>query len=198
MGLLGRVSPTKGQLELVRAASVVLRERPDVRFRLVGAPLFGEEAYASLVEREVTRLGLDRQVTVEGFAVDPTRVLDELSVLVHASPVPEPFGQVVVEGMARGVPVVATRAGGIPEILEPDGAGDAALGFLVEPGDVTDLAAGILMALDAGPSAERVELAWASAGERFSAAATAVGVLEVWSRVAADRSDRPAERRPAP
>ena len=80
------------------------------------------EEYASLVEREVTRLGLNRQVTLEGFVGRPDRgSLDELSVLVHASPVPEPFGQVVVEGMARGVPVVATRAGGIPEILEPTG-----------------------------------------------------------------------------
>lgn len=198
VGLLGRVSPTKGQLELVRAASVVLRARPTVRFRLVGAPLFEEQEYASLVEREVTRLGLDGQVTLEGFAADPTQVLDELSVLVHASPVPEPFGQVVVEGMARGVPVVATRAGGIPEILEPDGAGAHALGVLVEPGDVTDLAAGILTALDAGPSAERVERAWASAERRFSAAATAGGVLEVWGRVAADQSGPPAERRSAP
>jgi glycosyltransferase involved in cell wall biosynthesis len=188
VGLLGRVSPTKGQLELVRAASVVLRERPTVRFRLVGAPLFGEREYASLVEREVSRLGLDAQVTIEGFSVDPTRVLDELSVLVHASPLPEPFGQVVVEGMARGVPVVATRAGGITEILEPDGPAGAALGVLVEPGDVTDLAAGILTALDAGPSAERAERAWTSAGQRFSAAATAAGVFEVWSRAAGTRT----------
>jgi glycosyltransferase involved in cell wall biosynthesis len=199
VGLVGRVSPTKGQLELVRAASLVLRERPTVRFRLVGAPLFGEREYASLVEREVIRLGLSRQVTIEGFSVDPTRVLDELSVLVHASPVPEPFGQVVVEGMARGVPVVATRAGGIPEILEPDGPGeDAVLGVLVEPGDVTDLAAGIIMALDAGLSAKRVELAWASARQRFSAAATADGVLEVWSRVAGGGAARPSDRRSAP
>ena len=183
VGLLGRVSPTKGQLELVRAASLVVRERPSVRFRLVGSPLFGEVAYAALVEREVSRLGLDGQVTLEGFTTDPSAVLDVLSVLVHASPVPEPFGQVVVEGMGRGVPVVATRAGGVPELLEPDGSRTIdALGILVEPGDVTDLAAGVLRALDEGSSTDRVERAWRFAGERCSVTATATGVLEVWRR----------------
>ncbi|TGJ94393.1 glycosyltransferase family 1 protein, partial [Actinotalea fermentans ATCC 43279 = JCM 9966 = DSM 3133] len=68
---------------------------------------------------------------------------DGCDVCVHASPVPEPFGQVVVEAMVREVPVVATRAGGVVEILAGTSGDPAPLGELVEPGDVESLARGI-------------------------------------------------------
>jgi glycosyltransferase involved in cell wall biosynthesis len=59
-----------------------------------------------------------------------------LDILVHASLSPEPFGQVVIEGLAAGVPVIATRGGGPSEILT-----HGVDGLLYEPGDVTGLAA---------------------------------------------------------
>jgi glycosyltransferase involved in cell wall biosynthesis len=115
---------------------------------------------------------------------------------VHASPVPEPFGQVVVEAMVRGVPVVATAAGGVPEILDPDGAvtdvpapgtvHESDLGLLVAPGDVAGLAAAVVAVLDdpvaAGRRADRAHL---SATTRFSVASTAGTLSDVWERVTA-------------
>lgn len=188
--LVGRTSPTKGQRELVRAAPEILRRHPGARFRLVGAPLFGEEAYAEDVRAEAETLGVADRVTWVGFVADPTPELDRADVVVHASPVAEPFGQVVLEAMARGVPVVATRAGGVPEILEPD-AGPA-LGVLVAPGDPAALARGVLEVLDdPGAAAARAALARDDVRTRFTAAGTARVVTDAWRRAARGRRPAP-------
>ena len=113
IGILGRLSPTKGQVEFVRAAARVLERHPEARFRIIGAPLFGEEDYAAQVRAEADSLGIGDRVEFTGFVADPTAALDALSVCVHASGQPEPFGQVIVEAMIRGVPVVATQSGGV-------------------------------------------------------------------------------------
>ena len=188
VGLVGRIGPTKGQLELVRAARTVLDRRPDVRFRLVGGALFGADAYADAVDAEIDRLGMRGAVDVVGFSDDPAAELDRLTVCVHASPVPEPFGQVVVEAMVRGVPVVATDAGGVPEIVRTPGRD---LGVLVPPGDADALAAGLLAVLDDPGGAERrARAAYDDATRRFPARETARAVTEVWERVARPRRRR--------
>lgn len=184
IGLLGRISPTKGQLVLVRAAARVLRDRPEVCFRLIGDALFGEEAYAETVRREAEWLGIAENVEFAGFVSDVAAELDALTVCVHASPTPEPFGQVVVEAMIRGVPVVATRGGGVTEIVDPEDAG-APLGWLVPPGDDAALAAAIVAALaDPDDAGHRAERARESALRRFPVERTAAHVSEVWRSVA--------------
>jgi glycosyltransferase involved in cell wall biosynthesis len=215
--LLGRVSPTKGQLELVRAAARVLPAHPQVRFRLVGAPLFGAAGYAAAVDREIQRLGLVGRVVRVPAVDDPAAELDAATVLVHASPVPEPFGQVVVEAVVRGVPVVATAAGGVPEILDPDasaaasavdGAGDprtgargagvrtTPLGLLVPPGDVDALAAAVAAVLaDPAAARERAAAAHADALRRFPVAVSADVVTAAWERAAAWPAAVRADRR---
>nr|WP_246256554.1 glycosyltransferase family 4 protein [Isoptericola halotolerans] len=182
--LLGRVSPTKGQLELVRAAPWLIARHPGLRIRMVGAPLFGAEEYARAVQQEIDRHVLGDHVRLEGAVDDPSALIDAATVLVHASPVPEPFGQVVVEAMVRGLPVVATEAGGVPEILVPDGG--APLGLLVPPGDVEALAVAVAEVLDDPAGARRrAAAAHASAVERFAVAAAADVVTEVWRRAGA-------------
>lgn len=181
VGLVGRISPTKGQRELVRAAPRILRRHPGATFRVVGAATFGEDDYEAAVRAEAVSLGVSSQVRWVGAVPDPTVELDRLTVLVHASPVPEPFGQVVVEAMARGVPVVATDAGGVPEIV---GRGRAATGVLVPPGDVEALADAVLDVVDRPDEAEeRAARAWADVRERFSVRVTADAVTGVWRRV---------------
>ena len=143
VGIIGRISPTKGQVQFVRAAALVREQVPRVQFRIVGAPLFGADAYLAEVEAEVDRLDLNDCMTFTGFISDPVSEVDQLSVLVHASPIPEPFGQVIVEGMIRMVPVIATDAGGAPEIVGRD----QSRGLLVPPGDHAALAQAIVQTL---------------------------------------------------
>jgi glycosyltransferase involved in cell wall biosynthesis len=185
VGMVGRISPTKGQLELVRAARAVLDAHPGATFRVVGEPSFGAEDYAQQVRAEAARLGVAHRFVWTGFVADPSVELDGFDVCVHASPVPEPFGQVVVEAMIREVPVVATRAGGVVEILAGSHDDPAPLGVLVEPGDAGSLARGIVSVLDDPQgAAARSRRAAAVARERFSAERTARVVSEVWRRAA--------------
>lgn len=186
IGIVGRISPTKGQLEFVRAAARVLARRPDARFRIIGDALFGERDYGEEVRREVAALGIDENVEFVGFVTNPAAALDQLSVCVHASPTPEPFGQVIVESMIRGIPVIATESGGVTEIMRPEGG--ELLGWLVPPRDVVALADAMLDALDDPEQArERAQEAWVAARERFPITRTAAAVSEVWRGAARGR-----------
>ncbi|GAA1999828.1 glycosyltransferase [Microbacterium ulmi] len=188
VGLIGRISPTKGQRQFLEAAASVAETNPSTRFRVVGAALFGEDAYESSVRALPEALGIADRVEFTGWVPDAGRHLRELGVVVHASPVPEPFGQVVVEAMAAGVPVVATAAGGVPEILDPDGTADLAggwaateVGVLVRPGDSAALAAAIRAILDEPEArAARAVAARAAAAERFTIERTADAVWRAW------------------
>lgn len=197
IGLIGRIGPTKGQLEFVRAARPVLDRFPAATFRLVGSVMFDSQEYAASVREEADRLGLGDRLQWRGFVDDPAAELDQLSVCVHASPVPEPFGQVVVEAMIRGVPLVATRGGGVEEIVvTPEGT----LGTLVPPGDAPALAAAICEILrDPDIAAQRATRARDSALQRFPISRTVEVVTDVLRRTAGPvRSRLPSARPDAP
>lgn len=187
IGLVGRISPTKGQREFVEACARLATRYPRARFRIVGAALFAEQGYADEIRDLVCRLGLNDRVELAGWQADPAAAMDALSVLVHASPVPEPFGQVVVEGMARGIPVVATAGGGVDEIATaPDGTLRC---LLVPPGDVPALAAAVARVLDHPDEArERAQRAWTDVRREYTIAQTAERLTEVWAGLAAVRT----------
>lgn len=183
IGVLGRISPTKAQLEFVRAAARVATAHPEARFRVVGAATFGAEDYERIVRDEVTSRGLMDHFTFTGFVEDPTSELDRMTTCVHTASVPEPFGQVIVEAMARGVAVVATSGGGVDEILEPYGGEH--VGWLVPPRDVPALAAAIIETIEEPEEADRRSRAgWAAARNRFTIERTAETVVGVWREVA--------------
>jgi glycosyltransferase involved in cell wall biosynthesis len=137
IGLVGRISPWKGHDVFLRAFAEAFLDADAglVQARVVGAALFGEEAYADSLRQLCTELGLDDRVEWCGFRDDVTAELAELDVLVHCSTTPEPFGQVVVEGMAAALPVVSTDVGGPAEVID-----DGRTGVLVRPGDPHALA----------------------------------------------------------
>ncbi|WP_434966167.1 glycosyltransferase family 4 protein [Janibacter indicus] len=182
VGIVGRISPTKGQLEFVRAAGRIADRHPDATFRIVGSPMFGHEEHEGEIRREIERLDLTDRVVLTGFSDDPAAEFDTMTVAVHASPVPEPYGQVVAEAMARGVPVIATNAGGVPEITE---GGPARVGWLVEPGDVDALAAAIDAALSDPHEAERRGRAgWERARTELGIGPSAEQIARVWREAA--------------
>jgi glycosyltransferase involved in cell wall biosynthesis len=135
IGLIGRISPWKGQHIFLRAAAHVSKKFPNARFVIVGAPLFGEEEYEQVVRGLPSQLGIENVVEFTGFRSDIEQVISGLDLVVHASVTGEPFGQVIIEGMAAGKPVVATNGGGVPEIVQ-----DGITGILVPMGDVQAMA----------------------------------------------------------
>lgn len=183
VGLVGRISPTKGQREFVEACALLADRYPGARFRIIGAALFAEAGYADGVRALIAARGLADRVELPGWLADPVAAVDALTVLVHASPVPEPFGQVVVEGMARGVPVVATAGGGVDEIAVAADGTERCL--LVPPGDVPALAEAVARVLDRPEeAAARAERAWRDVRQDYPIAATAETLTGVWRRVA--------------
>ena len=138
IGLVGRISPWKGQHIFLQAAAQVIKQFPDAQFQIIGASLFNEKKY-ELETRELARsLSLGDSVEFTGFRSDVPELMANLDILVHASTTGEPFGQVVVQGMAAGKPVVATNGGGIPEIVV-----DGLTGLLVPMSDADSMAAAI-------------------------------------------------------
>jgi glycosyltransferase involved in cell wall biosynthesis len=135
IGIIGRIAPWKGQDVFLRAAALLIRQGFSARFRIAGSAMFGEELEFERNLRELAAsLGIEEHVEFLGFS-DVAAVLRSLDVLVHASRIPEPFGQVIIEGMAAGLPVIATNGGGAREIIE-----DGKTGLLVPMGDAPALA----------------------------------------------------------
>lgn len=142
IGIVGRISPWKGQDVFVRAAALVHSAFPQTHFSIIGAALFGEKEHEAKLHALVHELGLDTAVTFHGFQEDVATAIGDLDVLVHASIIAEPLGQVIAQGMAAGKPVVATRGGGASEIVE-----DGITGWLVPPNDPASLADAICAVL---------------------------------------------------
>jgi glycosyltransferase involved in cell wall biosynthesis len=138
VGLVGRIAPWKGQDVFIAAAEVLAASDAHVEFVLVGAPLFHEDAFEQTLRRRVERAGLAGLVHFLGFRADVWSVLRGLDVAVHASTLPEPYGNVVLEAMASRTPIVAAAAGGVLELVE-----HGRTGILVPPGDPVALAAAL-------------------------------------------------------
>lgn len=179
VGMVGRISPTKGQAVFLRAARQVHDTHPDVRFVVVGSALFAEQQYEQGLHTLAAELGICEAVRFTGQLADPAAELSTFSLLIHASPTPEPFGQVIVEAMAAGVPVVATRGGGVDEVVGDDNQ----CALTVPPNDAMSLAAAISDALDdPAAAAARASRAKTRAGEMFRIDQTVEAVTGAWRR----------------
>lgn len=123
VGLVGRLSPWKGQDLFLKAFAEAFGQDQKVEAWVIGIAMFDEHKYADSLPGLADRLGIADRVEFRGFHEDVWSEIAQLDVLVHCSLIPEPFGQVVVEGMATGVPVIAAAAGGPAEIItnEVDG-----------------------------------------------------------------------------
>ncbi|WP_423199456.1 Glycosyl transferase group 1 [Cupriavidus sp. H19C3] len=174
VGLFGRLAPWKGQHVLLEAVS----RMAGVTVVLVGAALFGEQAYEDTLRERVAAPDLQDRVHFLGFRSDIAELMHCVDVVVHASVKPEPFGRVVVEGMLAGRPVVATGAGGVTEILD-----HGLTGVLVPPDNADAMAQAIASLSDDERSALGAR-ARAAALARFAPQATLAAVDRIIAEVA--------------
>lgn len=182
VGMVGRISPWKGQHIFLEAFARAFRDS-DARARVVGAPLFGEEDYDASLRTLVDKLDIASRVEFTGFRENVQAELAQFDILVHASVIAEPFGQVVLEGMAAGLPVIATSAGGPAEIIDPE-----RNGVLVRPGDTDALADALRrLATDAGLR-DRLGEAAVERAHDFSPETIGALVVEVYRTLLPDRS----------
>ncbi|GAB6849720.1 glycosyltransferase family 4 protein [Paraburkholderia kururiensis] len=180
VGSFSRLARWKGQHVLLEA--MVLN--PQMHAVLVGAPLFGEDAYEAELRAYVLAKGLGERVHFLGFQRDVAACMCAVDVVVHTSITPEPFGRVVVEGMLAARPVVAARDGGVLEIVE-----DGVNGLLCAPGDAHALADTLAeLRADTGLRERLVANGLQTARRRFGTKTYVDGVERILRKVAAPQA----------
>jgi len=118
VGLVGRLQPWKGQDRLLRAQALLRERGHEMHTVIVGGDAYGLSAeYAQSLPDLVGQLGLTDAVTMTGQVPEAGPYIEQMDILVNASD-PEPFGIVLLEGMSRGVAVVAVDSGGPGEFIE--------------------------------------------------------------------------------
>jgi glycosyltransferase involved in cell wall biosynthesis len=136
VGLVGRLQPSKGQDRLLQAQALLRRRGHDIHTVIVGGDAHGlSTEYASSLPALISRLGLGDAVTMTGQVPDAGPYIEQMDVLVNASD-GEAFGIVLLEGMARGVPIVAVDAGAPGEFVDDGRTG--VLARSVEPRALAD------------------------------------------------------------
>lgn len=138
VGLVGRIARWKGQHIFLCAAAEVLNRFGHCRFQIIGAALFEESHLETELRALACSLGIADRVDFLGHRHDVRQLMAQMDVLVHASITGEPFGQVIVQAMAEGRPVVATDGGGVPEIVQ-----HGVTGLLVPMGDAAAMAGAV-------------------------------------------------------
>jgi len=189
VGMIGRLAPWKGQHVFLQAFANAFSEGSEVAV-LVGEAMFGEEEsnYGLELRKMTQRLGIAERVDFRGFRDDVWAELAGMSVCVHASVVPEPFGQVIVEAMLAGVPVIAAEGGGPSEILT---SGED--GLLYPPGDVDALARALRRLKEDAALRAHLATNGRHSAERFSSRESRASLMSLYHsvlRAAATRGPR--------
>jgi glycosyltransferase involved in cell wall biosynthesis len=175
--------PHKGQRHLVEAAALVVREMPDARF-----VIFGEGELRESLERQIASHHLEKHVLIPGFRADVLSLCKTADLFVMSS-ITEGLGSAVLEAMACRKAVVATSAGGLPEVVV-----DGETGLVVPPRDDRALAGAILNLLkDAALRAAFGENGRRRVEDGFSAARMLAGIVRLYEQAGARREEH-AER----
>ena len=174
VGNVAALVPHKGQRHLIEAAHLVVKEIPDARFVVLGE---GEQR--EQLERQVRDYHLEKHVLLPGFRTDVIGCMKAFDVFVMSS-ITEGLGTSLLDAMACRRAVVATTAGGIPEVVA-----DEETGLLVGPRDHAAMANAIVRLLSDRALRERMGAAgFARVQERFTAERMVAATTEVYARVA--------------
>jgi len=135
IAIIGQLAQWKGQDVFIKAAKILHDKFPNIKFLIIGDVLF-EKISEIEYKKELLSLATGHDnIQFLGHQENIMELLTDIDILIHASVREEPFGRVIIEGMASKIPVVATNIGGPLEIIE-----DGISGILYEPGDSITLA----------------------------------------------------------
>jgi lipopolysaccharide heptosyltransferase II len=181
IGVIGRLTPIKGHKYFLQALAKVIRIFPQAQALIVGEASTGKEKYREELKILARRLSLQGYVDFVGWQKNIPRVLSRLDVLVLPTISQEAFGRVLIEAGAYGVPVVATRVGGIVDIID-----DGVNGLLVQPKSAADLASAIIrIAKDPKLSQKLVQAARKNVEENFTLTQMADKTIKVYEELRA-------------
>jgi glycosyltransferase involved in cell wall biosynthesis len=135
IGVVGNIKQWKGQEVVIRALKRIRDTFPNVKCLIVGHVASADQWYLDSLKALIRDEGLEDAVIFTGARKDVADLVNCMSVLIHASVEPEPFGRVLLEGMALKRPVISTRIGAPLEIVV-----HGKTGILVSPGNPEELA----------------------------------------------------------
>jgi glycosyltransferase involved in cell wall biosynthesis len=173
VGNVAALVPHKGQRHLIDAAHLVVREVPDARFVILG-----EGELREPLERQVREHHLEKHVLLPGFRTDVLGCIKGFDLFAMSS-VTEGLGTSLLDAMACSRAIVATRAGGIPEVVE-----DGVTGILVNPRDHAAMAQAIVRLLEDDVRRKQMgEAGFARVNERFTVERMVAATARVYAEV---------------
>ncbi|MCX5669507.1 MAG: lipopolysaccharide heptosyltransferase II [Candidatus Omnitrophica bacterium] len=179
VGIIGRITPLKGHAHFIKAMARISRLVPRLKIWIVGDAPASKEAYKEELQILVRRLGLWHCTEFLGTQRDIPGILEHLDLVVLATTTHEAFGRVVVEAQAAGVPVVATKVGGVIDIIE-----DGKNGLLVPPADAKSMAEAIMRIFkDTQFARELAQNAYAKVKEKYNVELMVKNTLDVYREV---------------
>ena len=187
VGNVAALVPHKGHRHLIEAAHLVVQAMPDVRFVILGEGELREQ-----LEHQVRERRLEKHVLLPGFRTDVLGCIKGFDLFAMSS-VTEGLGTSLLDAMACSRAIVATRAGGIPEVVE-----DGVTGVLIPPHDHGAMAQAIVMLLkDRLRRQQMGEEGLARVRQQFTVERMIAGTAAVYARSAgrthvADTASRPA------
>jgi glycosyltransferase involved in cell wall biosynthesis len=183
VSIVGRINRWKGHDRLLRIAHA-MRERPNVHFAIVGAPIFRDADYVDELHAYTAAAGLSDRVHFIAW-LDDVRVAYAASDIIVNCSDDEPFGRTLIEAAACGVPSVAFASGGTADAID-----DGVTGRLVAPADESAFAQAIGTFVDDRDLRERTAAAAVAFARTFDATLHGERVAEVLRRAALTRAAR--------
>jgi glycosyltransferase involved in cell wall biosynthesis len=132
VGIVGQIGPWKGHDDLLEAFALIFPASPATQLHIFGK---GSAEYETYLREKAASLGIADKISWHGFVPDRATIYRSMDICVVPSRSEEPFPTAAIEAAFFGIPVVATRRGGLPEIVE-----DGVTGFLVDAENPKELA----------------------------------------------------------
>jgi glycosyltransferase involved in cell wall biosynthesis len=151
IGISGQISPQKGYDCLIEAAALLKTQSPSFVVSAFGS---GNADYINRLKKQISAAGLEENWRWMGYETEQKKIYGEMDICVVPSCFDEPFGMVAVEASAYGLPVVASRRGGLPEIVQ-----DGVTGWLVESNEPAQLAERIQWLIERPEQARQMGMA---------------------------------------
>jgi glycosyltransferase involved in cell wall biosynthesis len=140
IGIVGQIGAWKGHEDLLEAFPCVLEKYPKAQLHIFGS---GSSEYETFLRRRATELGVEQNVIWRGFVEHRTHIYRDLALLVVPSRSDDPLPTTAIEASFFGIPVIASRRGGLPEIIE-----HGVTGLLFDAGNYDELAHHLVALLD--------------------------------------------------
>lgn len=183
VGIIGRITPLKGHLFFIKGMAKLSRTVPELKIWVVGDAPESKAAYKEQLLLLTKRLGLWNCTSFLGTQKNIPAILSELDLLVLSTTTPEAFGRVIIEAQASGVPVVASKVGGVVDIIE-----DGVTGLLVPPSDPAAIAlAAARVYKDPNLARRMAEAAYVKVKNMYTADKMSAATLDVYNECLKER-----------